>query len=174
MSNDLTLGPVFADSAREAARTGHTTTHQPAASDRAIPPSTRINYGAVLVAAVAPMFASSVYYIVFGDAWLSLRGIDPSTAQLAPEWWQMTGQLVRNLIVAFVWAYLLTRFQVATVGGALRLGLLVWFGFQAMAVAGAVIHEGYPVGLYVIHVGDALMATLIMTFVLGSRRRRPR
>jgi len=173
MSTYPTLGPVSAGSAQKAAPTGRTTEHDPAAG-RAIPPSTRINYRTVLVAAAAPMVASAVYYIVFGDVWLSLRGIDPSTAQRTPEFWQMAAQLVRNLIVAYVWARLLTRWRVATVGGALRLGLVVWVGFEAMAVAGAVIHEGYPVGLYAIHVGDALMATLIMTFVLGSRRRRTR
>jgi hypothetical protein len=55
--------------------------------------------------------------------------------------------------------------------GALRVGLLVWFGFEAMAVVGSVLHENYPLGLYLIHVGDALMATLIMALILGAWRR---
>ena len=40
-----------------------------------------------------------------------------------------------------------------------------------MAVVGSVLHEGYPLGLYLIHVGDALQATLLMTFILGAWRR---
>jgi hypothetical protein len=34
-----------------------------------------------------------------------------------------------------------------------------------------VLHEQYPLGLYAIHVGDALLATLTMTLILGLWRR---
>jgi hypothetical protein len=49
--------------------------------------------------------------------------------------------------------------------------LLVWFGFEAMAVVGSVLHEDYPLGLYLIHVGDALQATLLMALILTAWRR---
>ena len=48
------------------------------------------------------------------------------------------------------------------------MGLLVWLGFEAMAVVGSVLHEGYPLGLYLIHVGDALQVTLVMALILGA------
>jgi hypothetical protein len=131
---------------------------------------TKVNNWAVLVAAATSLVASAVYYIVLGKAWLTLRGIDPDTAQMEPEAWQMAGQLARNLVVAFVLAYLLSRLGATTPTGALRAGLLVWFGFEAMAVVGSVLHEGYPLGLYLIYVGDALMATLIMALILGAWR----
>jgi hypothetical protein len=70
-----------------------------------------------------------------------------------------------------VLAYVLSRLGATTPLGALRAGLLVWFGFEAMAVIGSVLHEDYPLGLYAIHVGDALMATLIMALILGIWRR---
>jgi hypothetical protein len=91
---------------------------------------TRVNHWAVLVAAVTALVTSALWYVVFGNAWLTLRGIDPSTAE--------------------------------------------WFGFEAMAVAGSVLHEDYPLGLYLIHVGDALQATLLMAFILGAWRRDAR
>jgi hypothetical protein len=31
-----------------------------------------------------------------------------------------------------------------------------------------VLHENYPLGLYALHVGDALMTTLIMTTIIGA------
>jgi hypothetical protein len=108
-----------------------------------------------------------VYYTVLGDAYQRWRSIDPSTAEMTPQLWQMTGQFARNLVVAFVLAYLLSRLGVTTPKGALRLGFLVWFGFEAMAVVGSGLHEDYPLGLYVIHVGDALMATLLMALILA-------
>jgi hypothetical protein len=132
---------------------------------------TKVNYWAVLVAAVTSLIASAVYYMAVGNAWLTLRGIDPSTTEMTPQLWQMAGQFARNLVVAFVLAYLLSRLAVTTPKGALGVGLLVWFGFQAMAVVGSVLHENYRLGLYLIHVGDALMATLIMALILGAWRR---
>jgi hypothetical protein len=135
---------------------------------------TRVNYWAVLVAAATILVTSALYYIVLGNAWLTLRGIDPNTAEMAPQAWQMVGQFARNLVVAFVLAHLLRWLEVATWKRALQVGLLVWFGFQAMAVVGSVLHEDYPLGLYLIHVGDALQATLLMALILGAWRRSVR
>ena len=132
---------------------------------------TGINYWAVAVAAAATLVASSVWYIVFGNAWLTLRGLDPSTADTTPAVWVLVAQFARNLVVAVVLAFLLRRLGTATLGGALRLGLLVWVGFEAMAIAGSVLHEQYPLGLYAIHVGDALLGMLLMTLILGLWRR---
>jgi hypothetical protein len=38
-------------------------------------------------------------------------------------------------------------------------------------VVGSVLHEDYPLGLYMIHVGDALQAILLMALILGAWRR---
>lgn len=126
----------------------------------------RINYWAVGAAAVATLVASSVYYMVFGGVWASLRGV----ATAAPQPWELTGQLGRNLIEVLVMAVLLSRFQIRTRREAVGFGLLVWLGFQAMMIAGSVLHESYPVGLYVLHVGDALMTTLLVVFILSTWR----
>jgi Protein of unknown function (DUF1761) len=83
------------------------------------------------VAAVTTLVTSALWYVVFGNAWLGLRGIDPSTTQMTPQAWQMVGQVARNLVVAFVLAYLLSRLAATTPKDALGLGLLVWFGFEA-------------------------------------------
>jgi Protein of unknown function (DUF1761) len=82
---------------------------------------TEINYWAVAVAAAATLVASSVWYIVFGNAWLTLRGLDPSTADTTPAAWVLVAQFARNLVVAVVLAFLLRRLETATLGGALRL-----------------------------------------------------
>jgi hypothetical protein len=132
---------------------------------------TKVNYWAVLVAAATTLVTSALYYLVFGDAWLTLRGLDPNTADVTPQPGQMVGQLGHNLVIALALAYVLARLEVRTRKDALRVGLLVWVGFQAMAVAGSVLHENYPLGLYLIHVGDALQATLLMALVLTAWRR---
>jgi len=68
----------------------------------------------------------------------------PQHADVTPQPWQMVGQLGHNLVIAFALAYVLARLEVRTRKDALRVGLLVWVGFEAMAVAGSVLHEGYP------------------------------
>lgn len=171
MSEKLRSNRVASESGREVATTGPRADDDAAVSSAGTTSRTGINYWAVAVAAAATLVASFVWYIVFGNAWLTLRGIDPSTADTTPEAWVMVAQFVRNLVVAFVLAVLLSRLGTATLGDALRLGLLVWVGFEAMAIAGSVLHEQYPLGLYAIHVGDALMATLVMTLILGLWRR---
>jgi hypothetical protein len=134
--------------------------------------TTKINYWAVSTAAAATLVTSAMWYVVFGNAWLTLRGIDPSTTNPTPEAWVVVAQFARNLAVASVLAFLLSKVGTVTAGAALRLGLLLWFGFEAMAIVGSVLHEQYPLGLYAIHAGDALQATLVMAFILGAWRRR--
>lgn len=128
----------------------------------------KINLLAVLAAAVAAFVASAVYYTVLGDLYLRLRGLDPSAVSMTPQVWEIVGQFARNLIVAFVFAYFIRRLEIVDWKESLRLGLWVWVGFQAIQIAGAVLHENYPLGLYVIHIGDALMTTLIMTTIIGA------
>ncbi|MBB5775359.1 DUF1761 domain-containing protein [Nonomuraea jabiensis] len=127
----------------------------------------RINYWAVGAAAVVTLVASSVYYMVFGGVWASLRGVPTA----APQPWELAGQLGRNLVEVLVMAVLLSRLQIRTRREAAGFGLLVWLGFQAMMIAGSVLHESYPVGLYVLHVGDALMTTLLVVLILSTWRR---
>src|SRR5436190_13039533 len=128
----------------------------------------KVNYWAIVSAAALAFVASAAYYILWGPVWLQLRGIDPSTvAGARPQAAEVLGQIVRNLVVAFVLAHFARRLGVADWKGAIRLGLWVWIGFEAMAIVGAVLHEGYPWRLYAIHVGDALMSTLLMAVVIG-------
>jgi hypothetical protein len=134
----------------------------------------KVNFWAIGVAAVAALVVSSVWYLAVGGVYLELlQGIDSPAAQADPSVAAAVGQVVRNLVVASVLAYLLWRLQVGTWVGALGVGLVVWLGVQAMAVLGSVLHEQYPLGLYAIHVGDALATTLAMALILGAWRPGP-
>jgi hypothetical protein len=121
--------------------------------------------GGVLLAALATLVGSTVYYIVFGAVYQHLRG----GASASPEAWTILAQFGRNALVAFVLATLLRWLSITDRRAAVRLGVLVWLGFQAMEVLGSVLHEHYPFGLYLLHVGDALLTTLIMALILGRK-----
>ncbi|ONI89574.1 hypothetical protein ALI144C_04295 [Actinosynnema sp. ALI-1.44] len=123
---------------------------------------TFVGGGRVLVAAVSTILASTLYYMIFGEVYQQLRGGVNAT----PDPWAIAVQLGRNFLVAAVLATLLHRLAITTRRSALGVAALVWLGFQAMAVLGSVIHEQYPWGLYVLHIGDALLTTLVMTLIL--------
>jgi hypothetical protein len=57
----------------------------------------------------------------------------PGPTGLARLWLKKVGEYVRNVVAAAVFAYLLSLVATRTVGGAVRLGALVWLGFQAVA-----------------------------------------
>ena len=134
----------------------------------------KINYWAVVVAAVAAFAVGAVWYspLLFGKAYMEVRGMSPGgMAYMTPPAGELLAEFVKNLVVAFVLAHFAVRLGVGDWKGAVQLGLWVWVGFQAMLLMGAVLHEKMPWMLYAIHAGDALVKTLLMTVILGGWRR---
>jgi heme/copper-type cytochrome/quinol oxidase subunit 2 len=130
-----------------------------------------MNYLAVVVAAVAAFVASSVWYAIFGNAWMELRGIDPSTAADATTpAWTMLFVFAQSLVVAFMLAYFVVHLGIVDWKGAVRLGALVWV-FPAMILLGSVVHENVPLMLAAIHAGDWLVKLLLMAVIVGVWRR---
>jgi phosphotransferase system glucose/maltose/N-acetylglucosamine-specific IIC component len=85
----------------------------------------RMNYLAVIVAAVAAFVASLVWYAIFGNAWMELRGIDSATAaDTGTPTWTMLFVVIQSLVVAFMLAYFVVHFGVVDWRGAVRLGAL--------------------------------------------------
>jgi hypothetical protein len=130
----------------------------------------RVHPGAIVLAVVLGFLASGLWYgLLFADVYPRLAGLSDAGA-MSPA--QLVAQLGRDLVVAFVLARLIEKTGTTDRAGAIRLGLWVWLGFQAMAIAGSVIHERYPWQLYAIHTGDALLKTLLASAILGGWRRR--
>lgn len=132
-----------------------------------------INYFAVLAATVASFFIGALWYMpfAFGPQSTALRGIDPSTLpQGAPPLSTLALEFARCLVAVVVLAIVISLVQPSGIVGALGLALLVWFGFQAVLLSGSVLHEGYPVGLWMIHSGDALAKILAASAILGVWR----
>jgi len=133
-----------------------------------------MNYWAVVVAAVAAFVVGAVWYspLLFGKTYMEVRGLNPgAVAEMSPPAAELLGELVRNLVVAFVLAHFVVRLGVGDWKGAVQLGLWVSVGFQAMLLMGAVLHEKMPWMLYAVHAGDALVKTILMTVILSVWRR---
>lgn len=127
----------------------------------------RINYWAVVVAAIAAFVMSAVWYspLLFGKVWMELRGMNPTDVKMSAG--MMIGEFVRTLVIAYVFARFLLLLGVFDWKGAFQLGLWVWIGFWAMVLLGSVLHENMPWKLYVIHAGDGLVKILLMASILG-------
>ena len=127
----------------------------------------RVNFLAIVVAAVAAFVASSAWYAVFGNIWMELRGIDPATAaDMGTPAWTMLFVVVQSLVVAFMLAYFVVRLGIVDWKGAVRIGALVWV-FPVMILLGSVVHENVPLMLAAIHAGDWLVKLLLMSIILG-------
>jgi uncharacterized protein DUF1761 len=134
----------------------------------------KINYWAIVVAAVVAFVMGALWYspLLFGKAYMEVRGMNPAAmADMKPQGGEILGELVKNLVVAYVLAHFVAHLGVVGWKGAVQLGLWVWVGFQAMLLMGAVLHEKMPWMLYAIHAGDAFVKTLLMTVILGVWRR---
>jgi hypothetical protein len=123
----------------------------------------------IIIAASTAFLLSAIYYgVVVGTVWHELSGT--SADAFAP--WQPIAQIARNLVVAYALAYILLRTSAVGVSASLQISFRLWLGFQAMAIIGSVIHEGYPVILYCIHAFDALMTVAVMTVCLSAKLRK--
>lgn len=128
----------------------------------------KTNYWAIVAAAIAAVVIGVVWYIVFGEMYMKLRGIDPSAmANMKVSVWEVLGEFVRYLVVARVLAYFIVRLGVVGWKSGAQLGLYIWVGFQATLLIGAVIHEGMPMKLYAIHAGDALVKVVLIAVMLS-------
>jgi hypothetical protein len=132
----------------------------------------RINYLAVVVAAVAAFVLSSAYYGLLGQAVIKLHA-DPAAAAatLKPAPWKVIVELARTLIVAYVLAVLAARLGIADWRSAVQLAVMLWIAFSVVMWIGAIMWENVPVALAAIHTGDWLVKTVLVTVIVGLWRR---
>lgn len=129
-------------------------------------------YLPVIVAVVAGFGFSSVWYILFGEAWTRLRAAGPAAAvdmKKAPVWKKLA-ELVRCLILALVLARLVSLYGAVDWWSALQLGAWLWIGFPAVLLSGSVLWDNVHWKLAAIHAGDWLGKLLLMTVILGAWR----
>jgi hypothetical protein len=132
---------------------------------------TRVNYVAVLVAAIAAFVVSSVWYTVFGNAWMELRGLDSATAaEATTSAWTIAFVVAQSLVVASMLAYFVVHLGIAGWKDGVRVGALIWV-FPALILLGSVVHEGVPPLLAAIHAGDWLAKLVLMAVILGVWRK---
>lgn len=133
---------------------------------RAIP----VNYPAVIVTGLMAFVLSLLWYspLVFGKVWMQYR----DAALPSPPGWVMIFAPLRELIVAWILAMMISRFSLYNWKGAVQLCFLLWLAFHAVGMAGAVIWDHMPLPLALVHAGDWLMKMLFMALLLSTWHRK--
>jgi hypothetical protein len=128
-----------------------------------------INYLAIVVAAVAAFVLSTAWYIGFAKQRAQLS---PAAAadMRRPQPAKMVLEIARNIVLAYVLAYFVTRLGVTSWPAAIKLALLAWIGFPVLLLTGSVMWENVPWKLGAIHAGDWLLKLLVMVMVLSRWR----
>ena len=130
---------------------------------------THLNLLAVIVAAVAAVIASTLYYMAWGRQMATLHPAyaDPNAR---PEPWKVGVELLRCLVLAHVVGMIATWVRADSLHAAIHLALILWFGFPVVLWIGAVVWERVPRRLALIHAGDWLIKLLLIAIIVSVWR----
>ena len=126
-----------------------------------------INLLAVLIAGIAHMLTGLVWFMprLFGNEWMKLTGKDLKPASQ----WLFAGFL-GHLGIAFVLALLINLAGATTLMGGIAMGVLIWVGFIVTLEIGELIWEKIPFRLFLIRIGNHLVALSIAGAILAVWR----
>jgi hypothetical protein len=82
--------------------------------------------------------------------------------------WKMAIDLVRELVVIYVFARLVSSLRIVDWKGAVSLGLWMWLGFPVQMLVGASLWDNKPWTLDLIHAVDWLLKTVLITLILAK------
>ena len=117
---------------------------------------------AILVAAVAVLVLSSLYYILMPSLPTSQGAARPSR----PRPWQVLTELVRSALVAGLVAGLMTVAGWSGAGAGVLLGLSLTI-IPIVLLSGSVIWDHVPIRIAALHTGDWLIKLPVIGLIIG-------
>lgn len=131
---------------------------------------TKVNWLAVIVAAVAHFLLGAVWFTVLSQQWLN--GIGKTLAQVQADA-SSTGvaytvAFLCNIVMARVLAQVIIATGQSSVLHGMKVGLFLWAGFVATTFMTAYVFEGRHVPIWAINAGYPLVGMLIMGAILGG------
>jgi hypothetical protein len=126
-----------------------------------------INLLAVLVAGVVHMVTGLLWYLpnVFGNTWAKLTGRE---LKAASQW--LPAGIIGHQVIALVLAVIVNLANATTVLGGIIVGVLVWMGFVVTLEIGELIWEKIQFKLFMIRVGNHLVALSLVGIILAVWR----
>jgi hypothetical protein len=126
-----------------------------------------INLWAVLVAGIVHMLTGLIWFQtwLFGKTWSELTG-----ATLTPAFKWMPAGVIGHMLIALVLAMIVKLAGATTLGGGILVGALVWLGFIVTLEIGELIWEKIPFKLFLIRIGNHLVALSLAGAILAVWR----
>ncbi len=127
-----------------------------------------INYVAVVVAALVPMFLGALWYstALFARPWM--RAVDRTQQELKGA---QLGYVI-SALAALLMSYALARIdrwaEVDDLWNGALVGLLVWVGFVATVLAVTTYFSGRSLKLWLINAGYQLVALVLVGAIHGA------
>jgi len=131
----------------------------------------KVSYSAMVVALIAAIAVSSIWYspLLFGKLWRELDGANPAgPANTNIHAWQILIDLVREFVVIYVLARLVSGLRIIDWRAALNLGFWMWLGFPVQMLVGASLWDNKPWTLDLIHAGDWLLKMVLIALILAK------
>ncbi len=134
-----------------------------------------INYGAVLLAAVANFVIGFLLHgPILGKLWMKLANVHPTGNEKLAD---MLPQLLKNFIVQLIFVYIfavifsLAAFSPALGGvsiiNGIKVAVLVWFGFICTTTSIEVIWMGRTYQLWLYECFCSLISSIVMGIIIG-------
>jgi hypothetical protein len=130
----------------------------------------RINWAAVLVAAIVDWLLGAVWFTVFSNAWMAGLRMAPDELQAYkahPNFWPYLIALLCNFLLAYAIARLLSGSESQGLFRGIGVGLLVGMAV-AVAMATELVFELRSRSFIVIAAGYPLVGCILMGIILGA------
>lgn len=135
----------------------------------------RINYPAVLVAAILHWILGAVWYGIFSNKFIELMAWTPAQLQ-AIESQNHAKEYVLAFLSSLVLAYVLAHFvqytKATNLAGGLQTAFWAWLGFIVTTQLPTVIFEGRNPGIYLLSIGYQFVACMAAGALLATWKPR--
>lgn len=127
------------------------------------------NYPAIIVSALASLGIGFVWFtVLFKTAYIQDLGKTREQMAQGPNAIVASSyQLLGNLVMALVLAWLLRKLGYETVGESLRLGILIWLGFVAAIIGPMYAFQAFSFRLFLIISVGYLLCILATSAILA-------
>ncbi len=134
----------------------------------------RLNYWAILVAAVANFIFEAIWYTIFMKPWLSgiSRTMEWLTSAGLSPLIQYGVALVMAFMIAAAISYVVQVTGPQTALRGIRVGAMLWVSFVFTTFATEYVFEIKP-GLFGINAGFWLLGMMLMGAIVGAWRKKP-
>jgi hypothetical protein len=135
----------------------------------------RLNWVAILVAAIASFLFEALWFSLFMNEWLAgigrtkewLVGASPNPAV------QYATAILRSIIAAAVLSICIQASGEQTARRGILCAAVIWFGFIATSWAKAYIFEVRTFQIYAIYTGYSLIDFILMGAIVGAWKKKP-